>query len=114
LVSVSRTLFDRDPALSPCVLRLSAGVSCCIVTAAREVTTWLFEGTTTDDYLSWNYREVIRKDGTTYLDRFLDRDINIRTYISAELSFREGKLASWKMLPKPAGNTILAPQPFIR
>lgn len=82
--------------------------------ASGEVTTWLFEGTTTDDYLSWNYREVTRKDGTTYLDRFLDRDINIRTYISAELSFREGKLASWKMLPKPAGNTILAPQPFIR
>jgi hypothetical protein len=82
--------------------------------ASGEVTTWLYEGTTTDDYLSWNYREVTRKDGTTYLDRFLDRDINIRTYISAELSFREGKLASWKMLPKPGGNTILAPQPFLR
>ena len=82
--------------------------------AGGEVTTWLYEGTTTDDYLSWNYREVTRKDGTTYLDRFLDRDINIRTYISAELSFREGKLASWKMLPKPGGNTILSPQPFLR
>lgn len=82
--------------------------------AAGEVTTWLFEGTTTDDYLSWNFREVTRRDGTTYLDRFLDRDINIRVYISAELSFRNGALASWKMLPRPPSNTILAPQPFLR
>ncbi len=82
--------------------------------ASGEVTTWLFEGTTTDDYLSWNFREVTRRDGTTYLDRFLDRDINIRIYISAELSFRDGALASWKMLPRPASNTILAPQPFLR
>jgi len=82
--------------------------------ASGETITWLYEGTTTDDYLSWNYREVIRKDGTTYLDRFLDRDINIRTYVSAELLFRDGKLASWKMMPKPGSNTILAPQPFIR
>lgn len=82
--------------------------------ASGETMTWLYEGTTTDDYLSWNYREVIRKDGTTYLDRFLDRDINIRTYVSAELTFRDGKLASWKMLPKPGSNTILAPQPFLR
>jgi outer membrane murein-binding lipoprotein Lpp len=82
--------------------------------ASGETITWLYEGTTTDDYLSWNYREVIRKDGTTYLDRFLDRDINVRTYVSAELLFRDGKLASWKMMPKPGSNTILAPQPFLR
>jgi hypothetical protein len=82
--------------------------------SSGEVTTWLYEGTTTDSYLSWNYREITRKDGTTYLDRFMDRDINIRTYISAELTFRGGILASWKMLPKPPGNTILAPQPFVR
>lgn len=82
--------------------------------ASGETVTWLYEGTTTDDYLSWNYREVVRKDGTAYLDRFLDRDINVRSYISAELNFREGKLANWKMLPKPPGNLYLAPQPFIR
>lgn len=82
--------------------------------ASGEVTTWLFEGTTTDDYLSWNFREVTRRDGTTYLDRFMDRDINIRIYISAELFFRNGALSSWKMLPRPPGNTILAPQPFLR
>lgn len=82
--------------------------------ASGEVTTWLYEGTTTDNYLTWNFREVTRRDGTTYLDRFMDRDFNIRTYISAELTFRGGMLASWKMLPRPAENTILAPQPFLR
>lgn len=82
--------------------------------ASGETTTWLYEGTTTDDYLSWNYREVVRKDGTAYLDRFLDRDINLRTYISAELTFRGGALASWKMLPKPPGQTIFAPGPVYR
>jgi hypothetical protein len=82
--------------------------------ATGEATTWLYEGTTTDDYLSWNYREVIRKDGSTYLDRYLDRDINVRTYVSAELTFRAGALASWKMLPKPGSQTILAPQPLVR
>lgn len=82
--------------------------------ASGETVTWLYQGTTTDDYLNWNYREVIRKDGTTYLDRYLDRDINVRTYISAELVFRDGRLASWKMLPKPPSNTILAPQPLVR
>jgi hypothetical protein len=82
--------------------------------ASGETVTWLYEGTTTDDYLSWNYREVVRKDGTSYLDRYLDRDINVRTYISAELTFRGDVLASWKMLPKPAGQTIVAPLPAIR
>lgn len=82
--------------------------------ASGETVTWLYEGTTTDDYLSWNYREVVRKDGSAYLDRFLDRDINVRSYISAELIFREGRLTHWKMLPKPPGNLYLAPQPFVR
>jgi hypothetical protein len=82
--------------------------------ASGESVTWLYEGTTTDDYLSWNYREVTRKDGTTYLDRFLNRDINIRSYVSAELTFRGGSLTSYRMLPKPGGNTILAPQPYLR
>ena len=80
--------------------------------ATGETTTWLYEGTTTDDYLSWNYREVIRKDGTQYLDRYLDRNINLRIYITAELSFRNGALANWRMLPKPPSQTILAPQPL--
>ncbi|KAB2653930.1 MAG: hypothetical protein DVB31_17220 [Verrucomicrobia bacterium] len=82
--------------------------------ASGETTTWLYQGTTTDDYLSWNYREVVRKDGTTYLDRYMDRDINLRTYISAELMFRGGVLASWKMLPKPPSQTIFAPVPTLR
>lgn len=76
-----------------------------------EQTLWLYEGTTTDEYMWWNYREVVRADGTLYLDRFLDRNFNIRTYISAELIFENDVLRRWRMLPRPPGESHLAPQP---
>ena len=79
-----------------------------------EAVTWLYESTTSDSYLTWNFREITRKDGSTYMDRFLDRDINVRSYVSAELTFRGGSLASYRTLAKPPGNTILAPQPLAR
>jgi len=82
--------------------------------ASGEAVTWLYESTTSDNYLTWNFREVTRKDGSTYMDRFLDRDINVRNYVSAELTFRGGKLASYRTLPKPSSNTIVAPQPLVR
>jgi len=68
-------------------------------------TVWHYSGTTSDNYLYWRYREVVRPDGTAYLDRFMDRDINVRSYIAAELVFQNGTLQSWKTLPKPSGNT---------
>lgn len=73
--------------------------------------TWLFHGSTTDEYLFWRYREVPRKDGTVFLERFLDRDYNFRDYVSAELVFSGGRLQSWRMLPKPAANSIYSPAP---
>lgn len=76
-----------------------------------ERTTWLFHSSTTDEYLFWRYREVPRKDGTVFLERFLDRDYNYRDYVSAELVFTGGQLQSWRMLPKPSGNTIFSPAP---
>lgn len=82
--------------------------------ASGESVTWLYESTTSDNYLTWNFREVTRKDGSTYLDRFMDRDINVRNYVSAELTFRAGRLASYRTLPKPPGSTIVAPQPLLR
>ena len=82
--------------------------------ASGEAVTWLYESTTSDTYLTWNFREVIRKDGSTYMDRFLDRDINVRNYVSAELTFRDGRLATYRTLPRPAGGTHLAPQPLVR
>ena len=73
--------------------------------ASGEAVTWLYESTTSDTYLTWNFREVARKDGSTYLDRFLDRNINVRNYVSAELVFREGRLASFRTLAKPSSST---------
>jgi outer membrane protein assembly factor BamE (lipoprotein component of BamABCDE complex) len=69
------------------------------------VTTWLYQGNTTDEYLFWNFREVPRRDGTVFLDRFLDRTYDFRSYVSAELIFRDGRLASWRTLPKPPSST---------
>jgi hypothetical protein len=31
--------------------------------------------------------------------------------VSAELVFTDGKLLSWRMLPKPGANTIYSPAP---
>lgn len=77
--------------------------------ASGERVTWLFHNSTADEYLSWRYREVPRKDGTVFLERFLERDYNYRDYVSAELVFMNGQLQSWRMLPKPAGSTIYSP-----
>ena len=79
--------------------------------ATGERTTWLYESTTTDTYHHWSYREYPRRDGTTYIDRSLDTDYNFRDYVSAELVFRNGKLESWRMLPKPAEQNVYAPNP---
>ena len=79
--------------------------------ANGEQTTWLYHATATDSYHYWAYREYSRKDGSTYLDRSMETDYNFRDYVSAELVFRDGKLASWRMLPKPPEGTYYAPAP---
>jgi hypothetical protein len=73
--------------------------------ASGETTTWLYHGTTTDEFLYWRYYEVPRPGGRNYLTRHMDRDLNVREYVAAELVFREGQLASWRTLPKPPENT---------
>ncbi len=73
--------------------------------ASGRTSTWLYYGQTSDDYLHWHYSPVKRPDGSTYLDRHLVRDVDVREYVAAELIFREGKLQSWRTLPKPPSNT---------
>jgi hypothetical protein len=77
--------------------------------ATGESVTWLYHGTTSEDYVFWRYHEVPRPGGGRYLTRHLDRDTNVREYVSAELVFREGKLESWRMLPKPPASTRFGP-----
>lgn len=74
------------------------------------VTTWLYQGTTTDEFVGWRYVEVPGPNGS-HLTRRLDRDFSVREYISAELVFRDGRLQSWRTLPRPGGNTYYAPVP---
>lgn len=76
--------------------------------ANGRTTTWLYHGTTTDEYVGWRYYSVPGPNGS-HLSRRLDRDFNVREYVSAELNFRDGKLETWRTLAKPGGNTIYAP-----
>lgn len=78
--------------------------------ASGRVTTWLYQGTTTDEFVGWRYVEMAGPNGS-YLTRRVDRDFNIREYVSAELVFRAGQLLSWRTLAKPGGNTYYTPGP---
>jgi hypothetical protein len=78
--------------------------------ASGETVTWLYHGQTSDDFLYWRFHPVIRPDGSTYLTRNLERDVNVRAYVSAELNFRNGQLESWRALPKPPSGTYYNPQ----
>ena len=77
--------------------------------AAGEETTWLYTGSTTDQYINWTYVEVPGPRGRPYLDRVTTTDYAFRDYVSARLVFREGRVISWEMLPKPPSNTIFTP-----
>lgn len=76
--------------------------------AGGRLTTWLYQGTTTDEFVGWRYVEVPGPNGS-HLTRRLDRDFSVREYVSAELVFRDGLLQSWRTLPRPGGNTYFTP-----
>ena len=63
-------------------------------------TVWLYEGTTMQETRYWTFREVPSR-GHVFLERYLDRDYDPRNYVSAEIVFVGGKVASWRTLPHP-------------
>ena len=69
-------------------------------TESGHVTTWLYHGSVMEETRFWTYREIAR-DGTTFLERYLDRDYYPRSYISAEIYFQKDKVARWRTLPRP-------------
>jgi hypothetical protein len=77
--------------------------------AAGESTTWLYHGTTTDEYVYWNSYPMSGRRGGTFDQTYLDRVYDFRDYVRAELIFRNGRLENWRMLPKPGDRTIFAP-----
>ena len=63
-------------------------------------TVWLYEGTTMEETRYWTFRQVPYR-GDIFLERYLDRDYDPRAYVSAEIVFVGGKVASWRTLPRP-------------
>ncbi len=63
-------------------------------------TVWLYEGTTMEETRYWTFRQVPYR-GHVFLERYLDRDYDPRAYVSAEIVFVGGKVASWRTLPRP-------------
>ena len=63
-------------------------------------TIWIYHGTTMEETRFWTYREVAR-DGTTFLERYVDRDYFPREFINAEIFFQNGKVIRWQTLPRP-------------
>lgn len=61
---------------------------------------WLYHGNYAEEQSYWNYR-VVNAGGQQYLERFLDRDFDFRTYVSSEIVFEGGRIKSWRTLPRP-------------
>jgi hypothetical protein len=69
-------------------------------------TRWIYEGTTADTHYFWEAYVITRSDGSRVLDRRMVPRTEFREYVSAELIFREGKLESWKTLPRPPSRRL--------
>jgi len=51
----------------------------------------------------WTYREGPGVAGQPVVfERFLQSDLDSRSYISAQITFKDGKVTNWRTLPKPA------------
>jgi hypothetical protein len=64
------------------------------------VTTWLYEGGWIEEQRYWAYRSVGKGDRLA-AERYLEREYYPRAYISAEITFVDGAVKQWRMLPKP-------------
>ena len=69
-------------------------------TESGHITTWIYHGQWLEETRFWTYREVAH-DGTTFLERYVDRDYYPRSYIRAEIYFQNGKVTRWRTLPRP-------------
>jgi hypothetical protein len=63
---------------------------------------WRYYGSTLQETRYWAYREVNRgRRGGLYLERYLTSDYSPRDYVRSEIVFKDGKVISWRTLPKP-------------
>jgi len=67
--------------------------------AQGPLTTWLYYGTTFEEYRYWNDRPM--PYGRYYWSEpYLDRDYMPRRYLRAEVTFQNGAVTSWRTLPR--------------
>ena len=62
---------------------------------------WRYYGSWLQENRYWAYRETTSRRGGVYLERYLTSDYNPRDYVRSEIVLKEGKVISWRTLPKP-------------
>jgi hypothetical protein len=65
------------------------------------ITTWRYYGSWMQESRYWAYRETSRGGNDLYLERYLVSDYQPRDYVRAEINFRDGRVLSWRTLPRP-------------
>ena len=65
------------------------------------ITTWQFSGSWMQESRYWAYRETRRGGDDLYLERYLVSDYQPRDYVRAEITFQNGRVLSWRTLPRP-------------
>ena len=66
------------------------------------ITTWRFYGSWMQENRYWTYRETRRGHSDLYLERYLVSDYQPRDYVQSEIHFKDGRVISWRTLPRPA------------
>ena len=64
------------------------------------VTTWLYYGTTFEEYRYWGNRPY-DYHYSYWASPTLERDYVPRNYVQAEVTFANGVVTSWRQLPRP-------------
>ena len=63
---------------------------------------WRYFGSWLQENRYWAYREVNRGPrGGIYFERYLTSDYNPRDYVRSEIVLKDGKVLSWRTLPRP-------------
>jgi hypothetical protein len=70
--------------------------------ASGHVTIWRYYGTWMQETRYWAYRETSQDKRDLALERYLVSDYNPRDYVRAEIILKDGKVLSWRTLPRPA------------
>jgi hypothetical protein len=69
--------------------------------AGGRITTWRFHGSWMQESRYWAYRETRRGHADLFLERYLVSDYQPRDYVRAEIYFKDGRVVSWRTLPRP-------------